>query len=249
MSYKEYVQCVLLPDNADDKALKAKRQKKISEFLDWLQAEKHPLKEKVFDLRDKLKLKFLDPITNDLKFTVFQSFYELMQYLRSKQMRFVVLLRTFGNDLKEVSDEISNHPLGVKITRRPKFVNKQLHLEGNTTVEKADKIFETFLESEEHFAIQDNWNEWNRDGERARSGKPFFYDASGRWHNVSNLSLFFDDNFTGQELDILNPIEASGNQMPTQELKDKMLFTVNPIEAVLEDDYYVKLVKRALSNL
>lgn len=247
MSYTEYVERVLLPDDSKDPQRKMKRTRKTCEFLNWLQAVKHPLQQEVFEKRDMMKRKFTDPVTGELKFCVFQSFYKLIQHLQATNRRFVVSLRTFGDDLEEVVDEIGSHPLGIKITRKASFVNKELHLEGASTVKKAETIFETFLQSQEHFAIQDNWKEWNSDGGHARSGKPFFYDASGKWHDVSNLSLFFDDNFSGEERDILNPIEVSGKQVTGGELKGKMLFTVNPIEAVLDDDYYIKLVKHALT--
>ena len=72
------------------------------------------------------------------------------------------------------------------------------------------KIFETFLKSKEHFAIQDNWKKWNQDGEKGRSGKPFIFDMDSNRREVRNLSLFFDDNITGEEKDIVNPIEVNG---------------------------------------
>lgn len=240
MSYMEYVSKVLVPDDPSDKNLKAKRMAHVGQFIERLKATKHPLCDEV--------LRHQETIRQKRPSSIFQSFYELVKELRKVNIQFVILLRTFGDDLPEVIEALENHPDGIKVTRKAAFKNCTLH-EGTKTVEKTEEIFETFLHSQEHFAIQDSWQEWNADGERARSGKPFLFDASGRWHGISNLSLFFDDNFTGEEKDIVCPIEISGQPISGNELKNKMVFTVNPIAALLDDDYYVKLVKRALLKM
>lgn len=249
MSYKDYVHTILLPGDKSNQALKKQREEVIRHFLEWLEEKRHPTRERVLALRDRIKEKFTDPHTQQIKFAVFGSFFALLKKLRENNIRFVLILRTFGNDLKDVAEEVSNHPSGVKFTRWGKFSHKQLQLEESESIVKAKKIFKTFLNSQEHFAIQDNWKEWNSDQERARSGKPFIYDASGRWHDICNLSIFFDDNFSAEEeRDILNPIEIAETAVSSKELKDRLLFKVNPVQAILEDDYYIKLVNQSLSK-
>lgn len=237
MSYKEYVCKVVVPDNPCDTGVKAKQQQQIGQFIEMLKATNHPLCDEVLNRQQQIRQK--------LPSSVFHSFYKLVGELRKVNMQFVILLRTFGNDLQEVIDVLEAHPEGIKVPRRAAFKNGALH-EGAKIVEKTEKIFETFLQTAEHFAIQDCWSEWNSDGQRARSGKPFHFDALGSHREISNLSLFFDDNFTGEEKDIIRPVEIAGQQISGSELKGKMVFTVNPIAAILDDDYYVNLVKDAL---
>jgi len=106
------------------------------------------------------------------------------------KVRFTVILRTFGSDLKDVVDEIAQHPDGIKVQHWGNFHQQNVEFKGNG-VKNPRESFEVFLESDEHFAIQDDWKRWNSDGERGRSGKPFLYDKSGQHKNVWNLALFF----------------------------------------------------------
>jgi len=145
-------------------------------------------------------------------------------------------LRTFGSDLQDVVKELQNHPEGIKITHWARYVGNQLSYKEK--IKTHEETFSIFLESEEHFAIQDDWNRWNKDGERGRSGKPFQFDLSGEYKQVRNLSLFFDDNITGEELDIILPVEIAGKEVTVKELLEVLLFTVNTKDAILDDDYF-----------
>jgi len=155
-------------------------------------------------------------------------------------------LRTFGSDLEEVVKELQNHPEGIKIPHWARYVGN--HLSYKEKIKTQEETFTIFLESEEHFAIQDDWNRWNKDGERGRSGKPFLFDQSGQYNQVRNLSLFFDDNITGEELDIVYPMEITGKEVSVKDLMDVTFFTVNTKDAILEDDYYYKKVIYALEK-
>lgn len=248
MSFKDYVCNVLLPGDKSDQNLKKERQKLVGSFLAWLEVNRHPAQEFVLANRDRMRAAFTDPDTQEIKFSVFNSFFFLLKKLRENHIRFIVILRTFGNDLKEVTEEISVNPSGVKFGRWGKFEAKKLHFEDGSTIEKVSRIFEAFLHSDEHFAIQDNWKEWNADGERARSGKQFIFDSNGHNHEVRNLSLFFDDNFTGEEKDIISPADISGKHFTGKELEDKMIFKVNPVQAILDENYYIRLVNHALQK-
>lgn len=246
MSFKKYAYNVLLPGDKSDQQLKKKRAQFISNFFGWLTEHNHPARERVLADYDAIKTKFSNPKTNQIQPSVFPSFYLMLKKLRSLQIPFVLKLRTFGNDLREVSEEIKSHPDGVAFTQRGKFSAKKLHLDGEGVITKVGEIFQKFLTSKEHFALQDDWKAWNSDGERARSGKPFIYSGIENAADAPNLALFFDDNFTGEEQDIIDPIEINGKQVPGKMLKDKMLFRVNTIEAMKDDDYYINLIHKAL---
>jgi hypothetical protein len=236
----------LLPGDKSDQQLKLQRQKVVGNFLPWLEQQAHPAREDVLAKRDQILKKFTDSRTQEIKYGIFESFFKLLQKLRACQLDFVIILRTFGNDLAEVTAEIEAHPAGISFAPAAKFVNKTLQLADGKQISKVDKIFETFLHTQKHLAIRDNWLEWNEDKERGRSGKPFIYDSQGRWQKTRNLSLFFDDNITGEEQDIVSPIDAAGDSSSSKHLKDHLLFKVDPLQAILDDDYYFGLVVKAL---
>jgi len=211
---------------------------KIAHFLDWLEETQHPKKREVIERYEQLKAKS--------GCQIFPSFFTLLKKLKELNIRFVVLLRTYGRNLQEVAEEIGKHPDGVVFTKYGKFSDGKLHLENSKSLNSTKKIFNTFLHTQNHFAIQDNWPEWNSDDERARSGKPFIFDASGKMHGVKNLSLFFDDNYTAEEKDILTPIEVHGQTVSNTTIQNQLAFRVDPVEAILDNNYYIKLVTHAL---
>jgi hypothetical protein len=143
--------------------------------------------------------------------------------------------------------EMGEHPSGVKFSHQAKFNGPKLNIDGKKTVEKAREIFDLILDSEKHFAIQDDWSYWNQHQERGQYGKPFLYDLSGTSGTLGNLSLFFDDNVTGDEhLDIVHSCEITGKVISTKALCDRFIFPVNTMEAMLDDNYFINRVMKAL---
>lgn len=246
MSFKQYVYNVLLPGDKSDPQLKRERQKIVATFLQWLSEKSHPALSSVLEDYHKIKDKFTDPKTKEVNFTVFPSFYLMLEKLRSMNIPFTIILRTFGGDLPEVVKEIEDHHSGLKISHWAKFEEINLNSEEKKTIKKAEEVFDTFLSSDGHFAIQDDWLKWNQDGERGRSGKPFLYDISGRRRNIKNLSLFFDDNITGEEQDIVRSCEITGKNVPAKSLLGQLIFPVNTKEAMLNDDYYIDRILQAI---
>jgi len=154
---------------------------------------------------------------------------------------FSIILRTFGSDLDSVIKELEKQE-GIKFKYRGKYNGPQLIIEGEIKSEKEG--FEMFIESDEHFAIQDDWTFWTKDGERGRSGKRFLYDRSSHY-----LSLFFDDNITGQEMDIVKPLEIFGNDVKKNEdLLEEILFPVVIKDAIVNNDYYLDKYMLALDK-
>lgn len=246
MSFKDYVYNCPLPGEKSEKPLKVKRMEQIANFLPWLVEQDHPAKDKVFLDYKEIKEKFTNSDTHEIETTVFPSFFVLLEKLRASNISFVVKLRTFGKHLNYAVNKIESHPSGVKFNRAGNISGQSLSLKGEETINKADRIFHRFLTSKEHFALQDDWNKWNGDKELGRSGKPFIYDSKGDQKQIRCLSLFFDDNITGEEYDIVNPIDVSNGQLSGRELLNRMLFKVNTVEAIKNDDYFFELVHKAL---
>lgn len=236
MSFKNYVEKVLLPGDKSNKELKKAREAQIFGFLDWLKIHEHPAEKRVFEEYNEFKARAHEE--------VFESFYKLISKLKEQNIQFLVVIRTFGNDIEEITSKISQRDPSIEF-KKGKFTDKTLSIEEEDSIGEIKKIFERIVNSATHLAIQDNWNEWNQDQGRARSGKPFFYDAS----NPLYLSLFFDDNLDyDPEKDIIAPILIDGSLQSTVDLKDSLLFQADPREALFNEDYYIKKVNQALIN-
>jgi len=223
-----------------------KKETEIYGFLDWLLKNSHPSYTTVKDDFEKMRAKFTDPATGKTTFTIFQSFFKLLRKLREMKISFIIILRTFGSDLPGVVKELEAHTDGIKVTHWGKFKDTQLLLQEK--LYSPEETYELFLNSEEHFALQDDWVKWNKDGEHGRSGKVFLYDKTLRYRNVNNLALFFDDNITGEELDIVRPCEITGKHETSTELFDKYLFRVLTKEAILNDEYFIEKVFAVLKH-
>jgi len=69
----------------------------------------HPAHWGVLDEYQKIKDKFTDPETKKVNYTVFRSFYVMLEKLRRMNIPFTIILRTFGSDLPEVVEDIAHH--------------------------------------------------------------------------------------------------------------------------------------------
>lgn len=245
MPFNQYVDNVLLPGDKSNAKLKKERQKVIGGFLKWLADHAHPMQNTVLIEFDEMKKKLALIKQDKADQDVFPSFYVMLEKLRQMNIPFTIILRTFGTDLQKVVQEIEEHPLGLKFSNSAKFHGGNFTLNGKKTIKKVDEVFNLFLNSNEHFAVQDEWSTWNQDGERSRSGKPFIYDIT-RKAKIKNLSLFFDDNITGKEMDIVRPCEISNNNFLTGDLLNKLLFPVNTKEALLNENYFIEKIIQTL---
>ena len=103
-SYSDYVKKYKFPGDKHDKDLKTKRNDALSNFINYLKYIKHDDYEKInnrfIGLCKKLESK---------KNCIFDSFYKGIQFLRDQEIKHVIVLRTFGEDLDSVMKEISLH--------------------------------------------------------------------------------------------------------------------------------------------
>lgn len=241
MSFKHYVEKILYPGEKTSPELKQLRFNKIQEFLAF--ANQYPeLHESVRKTYEAVKKVFYNNETDKTNFSIFPSFFKFLKMMRTMEnTSFKIILRTFGNDLNEVVDEINRHPHGVTISKFGKFTNQQLQINGKI-LKKTLEIFEFLKQTPEHLAIQDNYQDWFLNHENKHFGKPFPYEA----HSQNTMSFFFDDNLTFESEDIVNPEEIHGNALPTEQLKNRFLFQINPLEAILNEDYFINLFLNSL---
>lgn len=254
-TYKDYVYNKLLPGEKSNADLKKKRQEVIASFIDWLKQNEHPLYQPVYDKFCEIKQKYTDK-TGKINFTLFPSFFTALKDLNTRGIPYIVVLRTFGSDLEDVVEEIQNHPSGVKFHNFCKFQkdgllhatgtfeNGKFKADSEQIIEKVADVFKLFAESQQHFAVQDDWQKWNQDNERARSGKPFLYDSA----DLRYVSMFFDDNITGDETDdIIWHCELSLDASNTS--TQNVAVTVDTLAAMMDEQYFIKHINAALKKI
>lgn len=248
MSFKQYVCDVIHPGDKSDSKIKQERQKTVWAFLHWMNERGHSSLLQVQQDYYKIESKFTDKEEGTVNYTVFPSFYRMLEKLREMKIPFTIIFRSFGSDLPDVVKEIEEHPSGIKVHHWAEFKGKDFKLQGKGTIGKIEDIFDLFLESEEHFAVHDDWHRWNKDGEKGRSGKPFYMDITGNRMGIKNLSLFFDDNITGQEKDIVDPVDVNGYTLILDRPEQIHAYPVNTKEAMLDDDYFANIVLKAIKS-
>lgn len=233
MSYKDYVYQVLISGEDSSQEIKRKRRAMIQNFLETLTL--YP------EIQDEVSAKYrqLEQKATD---SIFNSFIKLIEKLQASQINFTLILRTFGHDLDAVSKEISKKT-AILFNTSGKFEKDVLHLSGseNKIIATTQEIFNEFVKNS-HMAIQDDYHFWNSHGELAVYGKKFVFESEG----TTDLSLFFDDNLTGKDQDIVAPYQCENKFVETVNLMNKKLFCVDTGKAILEDDYYIKLISQAL---
>lgn len=247
ISYKDYIY-QQIPGNKEEVSVKNQRLTLLLDFPQWLVRQNHPKKDDVLKELDRMINTYQNPDSKELKFTVYRSFYKLLEKLREQKIPFNVILCTFGGDLVETYKEIEANRQGVLFSRVGKFEKGKLHLNEGKIIERIEDIFQTFNQSEEHFALLNNRKEWVEDQERSESAKPFIYDSECFSQRFRCLSLFFDDNLTFEEKDIVSPRNISSHKYQTKDLKDRLLFQVDPREAEVNDKYYINLTSKAFQS-
>jgi len=90
-------------------------------------------------------------------------------------------------------------------------------------------------------AVQDHYEYWAANRERAECGKLFLLDRRDRCVH----QIFFDDNLHLSEYakgkGIVDARDAaSGESLPVPPLMNRHLVKVEPLLAILQDDYYVR---------
>ena len=239
MPFKDYVYNILVPGDKSNTQIKEQRQAIISNFIPWLRENHHPALFKVQYEYQQLIRTFTDIYTNTLELEIFNSFYTLIQKLNELKIPHTIILRTFGSDLDTTVREIENNERipGIRFSTKINLKDATL------TDQNVHALFMNFLSSTHYMAVHDDWVKWSQDEERGRSGKPFIYNSLDR----KTLSIFFDDKITGEEKDIINPVDISGSKATTKDLKGRMLFPVNTTKAALDEEYYIRKVLKALA--
>jgi len=241
ISYFNYICDYLLPGDHHDGDLKWKRRSITKNFVAFLQDSHHPLEQEITEKFNAIKNKLQDHY-------VFPSFFRLIMKLRHDEIDFRVILRSFGKDMPEVVQIIEKTMPNEKFAPLARFKNGQLHLP-NEIIGKVQDIYRLFTSKGHHLAIQDDWNEWNDHHEEFQYGKKFPLDLEDQ----NTLSLFFDDNIDldpDSPTNIVSPICAKdGGAIPMKILFErKILHQTDTIQAILDEEYFIKAVEDAVAT-
>lgn len=241
MTFDAYVHEVLVPGSADSPAVQARRRFYLQHFITYLHEQNHP--------HHRTILQEYETILNMLKSsnsTVFTSFYALLDVLDRKGISYSIILRSFGEEVFDVKTEIQRHHK-TKFSRVGKFREGKLFLGENESISDSREIYHQFRRIAPT-AIHDDWNYWNVHHLSTQYGKPFYVDREDR----ETLSIFFDDNIRTDDStnNIIAPIDATtGRLIPMEDLVESgQAVRVNTLEAILNADYYVNLVREAIDK-
>jgi len=238
MTFDAYVNEILVPGDKDDRTLRNERRLYLHHFLDYLSDHDHPLYQTALqDYHAALAVLYAS------KGSVFPSFYQLIDELDRKGISYSIILRSFGEEVLEVKEEIeSNHR--ITFSQTGKFREGVLVLADGSMMEDSAAIF-TWMRTIGHAAIHDDWNYWDAHGMSSKYGKPFYLDD-----NHETLSLFFDDSirFEDSIKNILAPMDAkTGESISMKQLMEsRQAVRIDTLEAILRANYYIDCVQEAL---
>lgn len=251
MTYKEYVQKILFPGNKHDKEIKKLQEEKIGRFIDDLKSANHPLHEKAFSLYEALAKDYLDPETNQVKFTVFPSVIKLIKMVE-KTCSYSITLRTFGGDGGVVAEEFAKH--GIILCRHAKITPQGMQLQGEEEIKMGPELLKTLQKS--HTIGQDQVDIWFAGKKTGASGKVIPCVEDGRFEGKTVVTLFLDDNLTKRpkssdpqwadpnEANIAHPQDIYGRQTSWNVSKGFIALRIDPVKAALNEDYILNKVNK-----
>lgn len=241
MTFYAYVDDVLAPGSQDDSELIALRKFYRYHFIDYLEQRNHPLYRVVLQ-----EYQAALAVLEQSESIVFPSFYHLISTLDQKGISYSIILRSFGEEVFEVKDDIEAF-YDMTFERTGTFRAGKLYLDGGEMIEEPYAVYR-FLRRIEHTAIHDDWSFWNTNKMSTKQGKPFYIDRG----DADTLSIFFDDNIreNGAIYNIIAPLDAiTGEVIPIEELVESgQAVRVETLEAILNPNYYVNRVEEAMAN-
>jgi len=156
----------------------------------------------------------------------------------------VLALNTFTNGPEESSWDswAKAKPRAESDTRNGRaFLRDVLKCEVLEGLDSLEVFFEKLLERQGTIAIKDDWAWWTWNGESTESGKLMPLMGKKRVNTI-----FFDDNVEQYEPRIVDCRDEFGNPYPKEKSLGVMISKVNPVEAALDDRYFLRSVERCL---
>ncbi|XP_034633212.1 uncharacterized protein LOC117880824 [Trachemys scripta elegans] len=201
---------------------------------------------------------------------ILPSFFHLLETLHREGRHFAVVFRTFGTDLPRILHAVhcaleGQHPqfpalrdlsLPVELTAgRIRCSRHEVVLrrgpEHVSTRDDGRKLYSYFSSLQGLGGFQDHFDWWARNQFSCRGGKPLWIDP----HDSSVHHICIDDNIRLNDSDtIICPQVFSGRggscakPVPTSELYDVCLVQTNLLEAIADESYFLRCVRRCEEN-
>ncbi|XP_056357807.1 uncharacterized protein LOC130258449 isoform X2 [Oenanthe melanoleuca] len=201
---------------------------------------------------------------------ILPSFFRLLETLHRDGRAFAVVFRTFGTDLPRALQAVSSaldgqHPqfpalrdLALPVDLTPGQIRcskREVVLtrgaERLATREDRRKLYNYFSSFEGIGGFQDHFDWWAKNQFSSQGGKPLWIDP----HDPDIHHIFIDDNIRLDDGDtIVHPQvfseqgSSSPRSVPTSELYNICLVQTNLLEAIADEDYFLRCVRRCEEN-
>ena len=241
MSYHDYVFNVAIPGPRSDRALKKQRKERVVQFVDYLEEIDHPFASQTRVTHATALQIIADSSTAERR--VVPSFYKLIEVLQREKIRFRIVLRSFGNEVNTVAEELTRN--AHIAFRRGSFTAHGFHEVGKEDLMPlgATDTFKLFQQSS--WAVQDDWAYWNSREEQFQYGKLFPYHVSEYVH-----PMFFDDNIfsASSKTNIVCPFDfvPAENGDIDELISKRILVPTDLVASVFDENYFINHVARSL---
>lgn len=237
MTYKKFVEKHLAPGDKRDPTIEAARNLLYKNFINFLRATNHLL-------LDDIETQYHQIQKNLEGGYIASSFINLIRELEENKYQYTIIFRTFGKDIKAVTEELSQKT-HIKAFKFADMMGGQLHTDEGLVLHTPAE-FLAHIKSFEHAAWLDSFQDWKAAGETYEGGKPYPVNLEDQ----SVMTVFFDDNVSKKIIRI-TPADGATEQ---QALQDKLklanrLVNVNTRDAFVNPDYYTQHVVLAYQKL
>jgi hypothetical protein len=224
--------------------------------IPMLNGDTHTYTEKFEELKKYMRMGEVD---NRYHFII-PSFFKLLDYLFSEEVtqniEWKIVFRSFGDDIDDVIVEINSylsqyHPFHTIDRQKqsgefkrvgPTQYDLILTMKSGEVIEGVQQIntyLLNMLDSHNFFVIRDDYPWWNSNMESDHSGKLLLLQP-----NIKQI--FIDDNIERDRAHIVDVRNLDTFEpIPFTETKDRILIKAEPYLAIIDENYFVDIVKRA----
>lgn len=202
----------------------------------------------------------------DRYYKIVPSFFRLLLHL-SKKPSWSINLRTFGQDLEQVIEELDlfcngEHPLfpgiisngtgntvDLRIKERGIFTYDANNvpilqlIDDNFTLMIGHQQIHEYFNDPKHigiFAFQDDYKHWFNQNEACEFGKLWIIDPN----ETNSIQKFYDDNIETDHAHIVNVRDLNTYQPISFDItKDKYLHRIHPFNVIEDESYFIKTLQ------
>lgn len=255
MTYHEYVTKQKLAPYKGTDEYRVKVIYEIENFISDLQKRNHHFYDEVKKKHDY----YLEKLNSQGNLDIVPSFYKALNWLESikreyKIQDFKILIRTFGKDRNAVVKELRENA-------HLRFISAEFNTDGQFTLKVSDypkaefqstdlsAIYKYWMNTDQHIAIQDDYNRWAHNEKNWMYGKAYPLERS----NKQTVSIFFDDNIEvdkDSKTNIVTPFDVETGQYVAVSaiVEEGFAYTVEPFKAIEDENYFISLIQKTLEN-